>query len=122
MRTAIDDLRDHAKRRDVVCLELVACLAAAAALWRIAGRIEMALPEAQTIFLTIAMAFGFAFARFLSEGIAVLAYRCPRCDGRFHASAKPPALRLRSCTHCGLRASDAASRDASDGAEAPPRG
>jgi hypothetical protein len=80
----------------------------------------MALPEAQTVFLTISMAFGFAFARFFAELIPVLAYRCPRCDGRFHANASRAALRVRSCAHCGLSPTGS-SADSSDPAEAPPQ-
>jgi hypothetical protein len=118
VQTASDDLRNHARRRNVVFLELLACLAAGVALWEILGRIEMALPEAQTVCLTVSMAFGFAFARFLAELIPVLAYRCPRCDGRFHANASRAALRVRTCAHCGL--SPGSPADPSGPAEAPP--
>jgi hypothetical protein len=84
----------------VVTLELVACVAAAAALWMISGRIQGALAEVQTVFLTVAMAFGLAFVRFVAKLIMVLVFRCPRCDGRFHLNASRVALSVRSCAHC----------------------
>lgn len=120
MRTARDELRIHARRRNVVFLELLACLTAGLALWHLSGRVETAPPEAQTVFLTVSMAFGFAFARFLAELIPVLVYRCPRCDGRFHVNASRAALRVRTCAHCGLSPSGSAP-DSPDSAEAPPQ-
>jgi hypothetical protein len=113
--TASDEMRDFAKQRNELLLELVSCAIAAAALWAIAGRLDGMLPEVKGLFVAVTLLFGGALARLVPQVIPVLSFRCPRCTLLFHAATQPararPVLGLRACAHCGLRV---------PGADSPP--
>jgi len=101
-RSAQEELRELVRRRAVLWIEGAACLGAAAAMWSLSARVQGATPEAQSVFLVVAFAFGVACARMVAGMIPVLTFRCPRCDGLFHADASRRTVRLRACAHCGL--------------------
>lgn len=94
MPSASDELRRFARLRDRILAELALCAASAVALWLLAGRLDAARAELQTLFLAAALLFGCAVVRLLPALPDVVAYRCPRCERPFH--------RLRACRHCGL--------------------
>jgi len=102
MQTAREEMRDFASQRNELLLELGSCMAAGAALWAIAGRLEGAPPELKALFVALLLSFTVGFVGFVSQLIPVLSFRCPRCAMRFHAAGD--RLGLRSCAHCGFRA------------------
>jgi hypothetical protein len=106
VRTAKDELRDLVRRRAVLSLEGVACAVAGAALWTLSERVHGSTPEVQSVFIVVATAFAVAFARLVAGMIPVLAFRCPRCSGLFHADASRGSIGIRACAHCGLSARD----------------
>src|SRR5262245_18248247 len=101
VQTASEEMRNFASLRSERLLEIAASEVAGTALRVIAGRLDGVLIELKALFLALLAAFGVAVQNLVPQLIPVLAFRCPRCSGLFHAASD--RLGLRACAHCGLR-------------------